>query len=464
MATKTWTGNAADVVQIQTITIGGTWSGTESATVTCNGKDVTVTIVTDNATAELATSIKEALMASQRLDGTSTYGTYDNTSNVGGQQFGEFMDFTATVSGSVVTLTARWPGIPFTVTVSEASSSGTITLGTVQAATGSEFWSNADNWDSGTVPANDDTVVFKNSSVSCKYGLPAGSLEVTLLQHQSFEGAIGLPEINNTHAGKPYREYRARAVHLDDAGGGTEITHVLGFGEGSGSPLINIYHPTSALIVNVDVHNTGRPQTNGEFAQHAGAKAVNLSIVKADGEGEINVRRGSVGIIPQIGANSEFAVLRIGHSTSDANDADVLLHNHNDMDLSIVQNGGRLQVQHSDGENSAIVTVTQYGGTAIFEDFNVATGVSITSYDGTIVWNTTETITSLTLGTNSTFDAERDVRPFTITALDMFNKASLLDEYARITYTAGIDLNRCGLDDVTVRVGNNRRLTIGSVA
>ena len=45
----------------------------------------------------------------------------------GGQQFGEFAEVTATVSGSVVTLRGNTPGVPFVVSVAETSASGTLT-------------------------------------------------------------------------------------------------------------------------------------------------------------------------------------------------------------------------------------------------------------------------------------------------------------------------------------------------
>jgi hypothetical protein len=239
MATKTFIGNAAAVKQISTITVGGTWLDTETATLTMNTKDLVLTLVGNEATTAVATALKEMWMASSRLDGTATT---DATSNAGGQQFGEFSEVTATVSGSVVTLTANRPGVPFVVTVSETSATGTLTLATPQAATGPNFWDNADNWDTITVPANDDTVVFKDSNISVLYGLPNGSLEVTIQQWMSYTGEIGLPPVNITDPAKPYYEYRQRYVRLDDSGGGSDIAHRWGLGEGFGSPLINVRH------------------------------------------------------------------------------------------------------------------------------------------------------------------------------------------------------------------------------
>jgi hypothetical protein len=57
-ATEIWTGNAAAVQQIQTITIAGTWLSTETHTVTINGKQIVVTLVGDETTSVVATAIK----------------------------------------------------------------------------------------------------------------------------------------------------------------------------------------------------------------------------------------------------------------------------------------------------------------------------------------------------------------------------------------------------------------------
>jgi hypothetical protein len=67
VATISFIGNAADVRQISTITLGGTWLGAETATVTCNGKDIVVTIGTGTSTANVAIAIKEALAASKAV-------------------------------------------------------------------------------------------------------------------------------------------------------------------------------------------------------------------------------------------------------------------------------------------------------------------------------------------------------------------------------------------------------------
>src|SRR6185295_4333942 len=88
-ATKTWTGNAAAVPQISTITVAGTWADTETATLTVNGKALVLTLVGSESTGNVATALKEMWMAGSRLDGSAST---DATSNAGGGQFGEFVE------------------------------------------------------------------------------------------------------------------------------------------------------------------------------------------------------------------------------------------------------------------------------------------------------------------------------------------------------------------------------------
>lgn len=298
-ATKTFIGNAHDVRQISTITVGGTWLDTQTATMTINGKDIVVTLVGDEATTAVATGLKNAWMSATRLDGS---GTPDATSNVGGQEFGEFSEVTATASGSVVTLTANEAGVPFVVTVSETSAAGTLTPATPQAADGKMFWNNADNWDTGTVPANDDVVRLIYPDLHIRYGLPNNSLEVTFDHYHSANGEIGLPAINIANPAKPYKEYRQTHVRKDDAGTGTNIADRFGGGQaGTGSPLINIKQST--LKGSPIVYNTGQPLNS-----RPGTYAINLCYTA--NTSTLEILNGSVDFGSQDGSTSAFLTVK----------------------------------------------------------------------------------------------------------------------------------------------------------
>src|SRR5687767_13046576 len=144
MATKVWAGNAHATKQITTLTVAGTWAAADTETLTINGKDIIITIGNGTTTAQVATSIKDAWNATSRLDGQ---GDTTNTSNVGGQEFGEFSEAEAVIystSTSVVRIIGRTAGRPFTLTSAAVTAGdGDVTLATAQAATGPWHWDNA---------------------------------------------------------------------------------------------------------------------------------------------------------------------------------------------------------------------------------------------------------------------------------------------------------------------------------
>lgn len=456
MATVTWIGNAAAVRQIDTITVSGTWAADDTATLTINGKDLVITVGTSGtAIADVAKAIRDAWNAPERLAGT---GDPDATSNFGGQEFGEFAEAHASIDPddtAIVLITAKKPGVPFTLSVAVATAgTGDATEATSQAATGPNHWNNVDNWDTGSVPVDDDVVVFRDSNVSAKYGLPtAGALEAEFIVHQSFTGMIGLYDINTDNAGKPYREYRQTYVILDDGGTGTALVHTFGLGTGTGSPFINILHTTTASTgptLSAVVYNTGTPQVPG-------GKALNLDLDNQGQGGSITILHGSVRLDDFNDTDfNDIATVNV------ANNADVLIRDMN-AGMTLNQSGGNVLIDETLILGMAR-TLNINGGVCEARNIKASGTAAATVTNGTLIWNSNKTIATLIIGTGGTFDAEKDSRAFTASTCDLFQGAKLWDEYARITYTAGIDLNRCGIDDVEVRVGNNRRLTIGSAA
>lgn len=253
MATPIWTGAAADVPGVYTITVQDTWANGDAGTVTAGNRGVTLT--TDTATvANIATQIKAMLLAGSRTE----FNSGSASISAGALQYGEFHDIDdVSVAGAVVTITTK-PGKAVTLAVSESTAgTGTLALATVQAPTGKHFWNNAANWSTGSVPANGDTVVFEDTDVNCLYGLPSGSLQPAVVDvRASFTGWLGLPRINRDYPTYPYTEYRQRAPSFDDDNASTTAFYI-GRGEGSASPLVNIKQTAGCGAVTV--HTTGRP-------------------------------------------------------------------------------------------------------------------------------------------------------------------------------------------------------------
>lgn len=460
MATKTWIGNAAAVKQIDKIAITGTWANGDTVTVTINGKALVVTIGNDTTTAQVAESVRAAFMSDRRLD---SEGGTDATSNFGGQECGEFCEIEAVVDKdalSDVLLIGRLAGRPFTVTAADTAAAGAATKSSVQACTGPWHWDNAKNWDSGTVPANDDIVVFRDTSVSCLYGLPSGSLEVTFIVYQSFTGQIGLYEWNTQQGpNKTFKEYRQQYVGLDESGSGTTLTHTFGVGPGTGSPLVNVSHSVAAgLVVSANVFNTGTPQVQG-------GKALNLMIKNNPADaGTVTILKGSVSLTPWYTSTLPmFSVLNIGQSGQQEGDVDVFVKDLN-RSCTIMQSGGRVLWHETTSAVAGDRTLTVYGGTFEMRDGKTSGTISMTVNAGTVLWNADKTITTCILGSRGTFNAENDMRSFTVTNLDLYGGAKWLDGFARATLTNGLDLNRCALADCEIRIGTNRRLTLGTAA
>lgn len=439
------TGGTTPAASVTTTTAGGagSWADADTATMTINGKDVVVTMVGIETTTVVATALKEAWMSPVRLDGT---GTTDATSNAGGYEFGEFAEVTVTFSGRVVTLTANTPGVPFTVTVSETSATGALTLATVQAATGPHFWDNADNWDNG-LPVDDDTVEFKNSDIPVKYNPPQDNLEVTGNIDASYTGEIGLRRVNRDNASKPYVEYRTGFVWLNAGGTGTSITHSFGRGDGQGSRLIRWVHTGDAgLTVSAIVYKTNGG-TDEEWP-------LQLELENDSSVGAVSIFGGTVSLRDKQIGGTEFATLRVINGR-------VRLSGTGSA-LTINQTGGVIEFSDRFAMEGNL-TLDLTGGTYLSRMASSANSVTATVENARLEWSSEETIDALEIRKAGIVDGEQDLRSLTLTACDLYEGASLLMGNGRaVTYTAGIDLNRTDLSGVTLRVGNNKRLSISA--
>jgi len=418
MATINWIGNAHATKQIDTITVADTWTAADTVTLTMNGKDIIITIGDGTTTAQVAESIRDAWNASSRIDGT---GSNTNTSNAGGQEFGEFSEATAVIyptATSVVRIIGNVAGRPFTLSVAQTVAvDGTATEATAQAATGPWHWNNGDNWSAGAVPANDDVCVFRDNDVPVKYGLPNGSLEVTIEQWQSYTGQIGLPPINRDNASKPYFEYRQRYVRLDDAGTGTNIAHRFGIGHtGTGSSLINLKHST--LKCSPIVFNTGSAQQ--QLSQYA------LNICCTANTSTLDIINGSVDYSSQDGSTSAFVTVSQVAGDSRSVSGTVAA-------AAITIGGGTALV----GGTAAISAITLRGGTLRLESQS-GTITTLNANGGTVLCINIGTITALLVNAGSTFDARNAVAGFILTQGDVYPGGRFLDPYRKMNSASSV--------------------------
>jgi hypothetical protein len=419
VATLTWTGNAHAVKQITTLTVAGTWAANDTYTLTINGKDLVLTIGNGTTTAQVAASIRDMYNATTRIDGT---GDNTNTSNAGGQEFGEFCEALAVVystSTSVVRIIAHKAGVPITISQTVATAGdGDVTAATAQTATGPNHWNNGDNWDTGSAPVDDDVVVFRDSDIPVKYGLPDGTdLEVTIQVYMSYTGQVGLPRINRENGSKPYIEYRQRYVRLDDGGTGSNIAHRFGIGkEGSGCTLFNLKHIT--VKCSPIVYNTGAPQVPGTYA---------LNLCCTSATSTLDILSGSVDFSSQDGSTSAFLTVRqAGGNSRGINAVDA-------TNGAIYASGGNMVIGGSSAIN--IINLPQTSTAIVRVEEQSGTIAGMLANSGIVEYASSATISVMEVA-GGTFDARHGTAPFTITSSSITAKGSkYFDPARRVTYT-----------------------------
>lgn len=399
MANKRWLGRAQAVAQVDTVTIAGTWANGDTVTLTINAKSLVVTVGDSVTTAEVATTIKEAWQNETLTDTAASY-----TPGDGGQDIVEHAEITATVSGSVVTLTHDTAGVPFTLSVTETTAgSGTATETTATTATGPNFADNVDNWDTGSLPVATDDVFFDNSAVSVLYALEAfsGVAFASVTIDASYTGTIGLPSQNA--AG--YVEYRATYFQV----GATTIT--IGRGRGQGSNRIKIDNEASQATIVVE--STGPATGDMEAFLWKGTNINN----------SLEVHEGTVGVAVFGGETATISTL-LNTSGTVRLGAGVTV-------TTITNRVGNLELY------SDVTTLTSDGGSVLVG--GDATVMTVNLDNGRLEYESSGTITTANIG--STFDVAGDASARTITNCVLQPGGQIIDPLQTITFTNGITLD-----------------------
>ena len=121
------------------------------------------------------------------------------------------------------------------------SVSPTFTRTDVVTGTGPYHFNNVANWSAGSLPADNDTIVFADGAVDCRYGLSQSALTPAQIDiYRSYRGAIGLPE--NREDGS--RETLDRYLRIGQASDGIATTVInIGLGDdgsGEGPTLVRL--------------------------------------------------------------------------------------------------------------------------------------------------------------------------------------------------------------------------------
>lgn len=433
MATRRWIGAAADVKQVDTLAVTGTWAANDTLTLTINNVTFTLTALASVTTAQVATALKQAFNGEALTDSTSFSYSPSYASLVG-----VFADMEASVSSSTVTFTGKVAGNYIGMTASEGAASGGITFTNVTTATGKNWFSNQDNWSGNTVPVDGDDIVFDSGSVDCTDGLsPAiqpGSLTITL----GYTGKIGRAEVNvPTNASLQYPEYRTKYLTFDDNTATNTVSIGTGTGQGSGRIRLDF----GAGRITATVHGTGTRSVTSEPA---------VTIKGTHASNTLSVLEGDVGIAVTAGDSTTVATLRCGSNSQSS----ARVYAGSDSTLTtIIVSGGEASIYASS------TTTKIYGGTVNQKDGVPAT---VQVWGGVYNWNSTGTIgTECTVGSSGKLDRSGDNRSATITPVVQLHKdAQFLDPNSSITFTAGFKCNGCKLSECKVDVGSGRTLTV----
>ena len=452
-----WTGNAQNVKQVQTIAVSGTWATGDTATITCNKKSVTTTIGAAVTTTDVAAAIAAAINATDATD--DVIGT--ESRNVGGQEIPEFTEIVASSSSSTITFKSTTAGVPFTITRSE-STAGDGALGavtTVTSATGKNWLSNADNYDTASLPADNDTLYIDSGSVSILYALDyfrTNNIDLTIIVTGNYLGQIGNPADNP--AG--YREYRT-PLYFYYRGGSKSLKFLPGTtsSTGQGNCWIDLQDQAGVNVISTAKRGSGSSPTvflaGGDTSSEMGDWVITDGLIHIDPDDA-----------PQSSGKSAFVTsLAIG-SISTLNGSGPVVYIGSRTRLYPSGSYGALDVHSGDthiacalssGLAGDHVTITEYGGNLYLEAD--AIGPFITVNAGATLYQVGGGQQTEDVRVNGgTLDYTRGTTDQEIVNLEIYAGSTIRDPGGRLGET-GIELKGCTVTDVTLQLAPNYNVT-----
>jgi len=421
-----WEGGAASIKQVDKATPGGTIEADDVFIVTINGKDVSA-IAGGTTVADVTAAVKAAWDASG-LPEASTITATDDTTHI--------------------TFTAVTAGVPFTITVSTTEAGGgaaddqTFVKASVTAISSPNSWDNADNWSSGAVPAGGDDVVFENSTTSCLYGLDQANAISSLAVKANFTGHIGLPRDNSGG----YAEYLPTELDLK-----TAVTSVkIGEGAGDGSGRIKLGTGILAGNLTISVYKTGVAAEDGvpPLLITTGTNGANTTT--------LNVNRGTVGVAFFAGESAEVNVVNVTYTTTPSSDSNVQIGSGASTITTLDQTAGSVDIECDATTITVRGATLTIGGAAIPVTLNLTDGA-------TCFYDSSGAATTVNVLSASTLDFRRDSNARTVANANVYAGTFLYDPNATVTWTNGIDLEQCDLDDVTLQIGANQTISLSAI-
>jgi hypothetical protein len=404
MATPIWTGGAPTVAQVNTETPANPNTGDIYYVTLENhageSHKVSFTVAATETVEAVCDGLKAAMVAAAAA-GTAPWD-----------------EVTATEDNLKVTITADTAGVPFWVTTAIYDGSGgtapTLTDASSTAVAGPSIYQDANNWDTGIIPANTDTVRIPKTATGTIYGVDDSSVLLTkFIKEPGCTVAIGS---------------LAHPLYIDSDDlelAGTGVCYIQADNVGN-----------DCLIT-----QAGK---TGTFPTSASLYLWGATIA------EINVSVGADEYVALGPGNKAITATNIYHTSGN---------------LTIGDNGTIATVKSSGGAfdcRSAITNLYAEGvGTARIHG-NIATLLEARA-GSTVKYLGIGTTTTVNIKESGVVDTSEDLRARTFTNTNIWAGGSLIDPFRTITHTNNIDLEQCGIDDVTLNLGVNFTLAISAI-
>lgn len=421
MATARWTGGSANIKQVSKITVANTWTAGDTYTLTIDNVDFVITIGTLVTTAQVATTIYQALTGTTFTDTTASCTI--PVADGGANHIPQFADFVATnntasqvlLTGGTVTSPAGCEGKPFTITVTGdgTASTGTGAITSVTSPTSQFHADQADNYSGNAAPTGgSDTLIFDTGSIDVRWGLDYATTLTAITKFKTYSGNVGLPEINADTSSKPYHEYRT--TYLTCTGCTTANLEV---GDGPGSGRLKLNTGTGQSAINI-FGKGSRIESGVPCILWKGTHASNT----------LSNLAGDVGVAFFGGETATVATL----VTGDGANSSAYTYCGSGCTLTTVKLNGGAQVT-----NSAITTATQYAGQW---DHYSGTITTLNCNGGTFTPHATCTIT--TASVYGKIDLSKTAGTVTFTnVVNLYAGAEIYDPNGKATFSAGYKIN-----------------------
>lgn len=413
MSTKTFHGDAPDVVDTWTLTPANVGVG-NTFTVTINGKSITVT-ATDTTVANVTALLAAAL-------------------NANADDILEFAELKAVDNTTLVTVTVRDAGVPTVISSSAAGGTATLTAANTQAASGSHFIDTAVNFAGDVAAVAADDLVLSNGCSDVLYGLDQSGIGLSSLIVKEGAGLVGLPKLHPA-SGRSYDEFRDEYLAWDS------ITTLEILTRGSRCKI----DPGAVAACAALINSTGIRLDEDVPA---------ILLLGSHASNSLTILRGDVGVAFYEGESANWPTINVGYVEDILGDVDLFIGDGASTITALNQNGGEIDCE------AAVTTLSMVNG--IFRARAGAIGTADVD-GGTFIELGQGTITTLHVGNEGVADFSQDVRAVTVTNCELHAGGTIYDPLRRVTFTNGIDLVRCGLHDVDLRIGEHVTISLSDI-